>query len=95
MGVQWRLRISRPTKYWLNCVPSEVHDYGRASSSQCRPSSLIKIMRDVKEDDYFKPHSLRKEIMIGYAKVKVKEASLVKALGPDANVSTSLDDSRS
>ena len=38
-------------------------------------------MNDAVEDDFFKLYGRRKEIMIGYAKVKEQEALRLKALG--------------
>lgn len=55
----------------------------------CLPKSFLVGMANAEEvDDYFKPYSRRKEIMLGYAKQKAKEALLEKGrqVGPKNDV---------
>ena len=48
---------------------------------QSYDSPLVATVNDSEGDAYFKPYSRRKEIMIGYEKVKAQNALLLKTRG--------------
>lgn len=83
VGVLPRLRSSSTTEYRRKSIPSQECDGSRSISCHYRQSSLLETTKDADADDYFKPYSRWKEIMIGYAKVKAQEAFRLKALGID------------
>ena len=53
---------------------------------QARDLPLLETANNLEVDAYFKPYSRRKEIMIGYAKVKAQNALLLKTRGEGSTV---------
>jgi hypothetical protein len=64
-------------------------DGSTADGCHCQQSSdtpIVAMVNDLEGDAFFKPYSRRREIMIGYEKVKAQNALLLKTRGGDSTM---------